>query len=547
MFCRLSLSILIILLSLSKGYTNALENPDYIKNIEALIVKMQYEKALHYIDSLLSINQIFENQKIKNQLTNKKADAYYYLNNNQQAFEYYLRAANQEDLRPENNKKFISEAFGNAAYCLTEMGLYEKSIKYSKLSYKYAYDSSQLAIAANSLGVNYKYMGNYALAFEYFDEAYTIDKNLNDSIGIAYDLNNLAYVFKEWKKYKRSLAYFKESLAIMKKANRKKAMATRFNNISQVYLEMNNLPEAERNVSKALAIDREIRDSLKMAIHINLLGAILELKGNYKDAIIHHLNALKMHQKFQSRHSISATYRLLSQSYFKLNQPKEAIKWLDQGIEIARSNRFVNELMMQFKLKAKFLNSIGSKTEARYYEDNYRLLKDSVYSITNSNKLQKLELAHELSKKEAEIEKINLMSVNAINKVEANSKKNTLFLVVGFFILSLISFIFIRIRHNKKSIVYQADIEVLQNRINALLQNNPESLDIKINDINTQLESPLSEREFQILKFIFTKKSNTEIGFELDLSVNTIKFHFKNIFKKFGVRNRKEALQFLLA
>lgn len=57
----------------------------------------------------------------------------------------------------------------------------------------------------------------------------------------------------------------------------------------------------------------------------------------------------------------------------------------------------------------------------------------------------------------------------------------------------------------------------------------------------------LTKKEKEILKLIVEKKSNVEIAEYLDNSLNTVKFHVKNIFKKLEVTNRKEAIEVALS
>ncbi len=538
-------------LVLPKGYAQQTTNKaDHLTTVDVLIEEGQYKNAVDYIDSLIATDDLQGSSKLKNELIAKKGDAYYYLNELETSFEYYLFAAKSEELQPENNKKFIGDAYANAAYCLTELGLHEKALSYDKLAYNYAKlinDSAQMAVTTANIAINYKHQGNYDLSLKHFEEAYAIDKNLKDSIGIAYDLNALAVHFKEWKKYDQALAYFEESLAIMKKAGLKKEMSTRYSNISQVYLAIDNIVEAERNISKAIAIDKELKDSLNLAKHIDLLGLIFDSKGDYAIAMDYHMQALNMFQQFNTQSHIAISHRLIAQTYLNLNQPNKAIEHLNKGIELASSNQFLRELMNLFKLKETCLNMMGDASNAKLYQEQYHIIKDSIYSINNSNRLQKIELEIELSKKEAEIENQRELATASLTQLEANNKQFIIWLITGFaFVAFLILYLFIS-RQSKNEALYELEIAKLQSKLQALIKNDPESFNIKIKDINGQLDDPLSEKEFDVVKFIFTKKSNVEIGSELDLSVNTIKYHFKNIYKKFGVSNRKEALQFLLA
>ena len=55
-----------------------------------------------------------------------------------------------------------------------------------------------------------------------------------------------------------------------------------------------------------------------------------------------------------------------------------------------------------------------------------------------------------------------------------------------------------------------------------------------------KLETVLSVREDEIFQLIVKGKSNKEIGSQLNISVNTVKFHIKNIYEKLNIKSRKE-------
>jgi LuxR family maltose regulon positive regulatory protein len=55
------------------------------------------------------------------------------------------------------------------------------------------------------------------------------------------------------------------------------------------------------------------------------------------------------------------------------------------------------------------------------------------------------------------------------------------------------------------------------------------------------LAEPLSPQEQRVLHLLVAGCSNPEIAAQLIVSVNTVKAHLKNIYRKLGVRNRLEA------
>ena len=60
--------------------------------------------------------------------------------------------------------------------------------------------------------------------------------------------------------------------------------------------------------------------------------------------------------------------------------------------------------------------------------------------------------------------------------------------------------------------------------------------------IATKLIEPLSQRELEVLRLIIEGATNKQIADELVLTVNTVKRHISNIFRKLEVSNRAQAI-----
>lgn len=62
--------------------------------------------------------------------------------------------------------------------------------------------------------------------------------------------------------------------------------------------------------------------------------------------------------------------------------------------------------------------------------------------------------------------------------------------------------------------------------------------------ISTALKDPLTQREIEILWQLADGKLNKEIAASLTISIDTVKKHLKNIYRKIAARNRIEAVQY---
>ena len=90
------------------------------------------------------------------------------------------------------------------------------------------------------------------------------------------------------------------------------------------------------------------------------------------------------------------------------------------------------------------------------------------------------------------------------------------------------------------------EIDGLRYRIGKLISHTKvEEVKIDTDKLQNDLPNTLTEREVQILQVAITNKTNSEIADEVHLSVNTVKYHLKNIYNKLGVSTRLEAREAL--
>lgn len=61
--------------------------------------------------------------------------------------------------------------------------------------------------------------------------------------------------------------------------------------------------------------------------------------------------------------------------------------------------------------------------------------------------------------------------------------------------------------------------------------------------MDTTLIEPLSERETTVLRYLASRLTNQEIAAALFVSLNTMKSHLRNVYRKLGVTSRAEAVE----
>jgi two-component system nitrate/nitrite response regulator NarP len=68
-------------------------------------------------------------------------------------------------------------------------------------------------------------------------------------------------------------------------------------------------------------------------------------------------------------------------------------------------------------------------------------------------------------------------------------------------------------------------------------------------DVRTLYENPLvtlTRRELEVLSSLASGRTNKQIARDMDVSLNTVKFHVRNLFQKLGVNSRAQAITMYL-
>jgi DNA-binding CsgD family transcriptional regulator len=197
------------------------------------------------------------------------------------------------------------------------------------------------------------------------------------------------------------------------------------------------------------------------------------------------------------------------------------------------------------------------------YENNKYYFESKIAVAKLSNDL-KTQLSYSDSIKKITQEHINELETKKVIDVEelADNKdtisnqqkiffKGTLALVFLLFILVLVVFFGVkkynRYKKQQNSIIAQMQKE-LQNSLIKLQKQPTKKSTITISDriIELTKKNNLTERESDVLLQITNGLNNKQIAEELFVSVNTIKYHTRNLYEKLNIKKRGEVASKLL-
>ncbi len=493
-------------------------------------------------DSILIVgNSLLEREGENYILLGYLGEAYLDTYQAERCFEISNRAL---EIAPDTAHHFRSARYLDMAYCYSDLGQNLKSLELCRRAMweKPVQSSEVYANAIFHLAFIYRQLKNYDSALYYADKVHDLDFARNDSSALASDCNALGILYAEKKDFKKALSYYHQAFTYIDSTKKTQSVPRYLNNIGTSYEGLGQLDSARWYIRKSLKKYEELGDSLGMAKRWHNLGSIEAKYGKEEIAYQYYKKALGLagSKLFAIRMNVAIGAILR-----KMGKTELSIKYLNDAIDHAGLVNNMEDLLLartelslSLEQSKRYKQALGELKTVIEYRDSLRLNKAF-------DQLSEIDLEFKMSQKRKEIELINK---NHELEIEKAYREKLFVLVVSVLVVVFGIVFFIQYR-NKNALskrLLNEEIDGLRLRIGKIMSDiKLEEVTIDADKLQNNLPNTLTEREVQILQVAITNKTNSEIADEVHLSVNTVKYHLKNIYNKLGVSTRLEAREAL--
>jgi len=300
-----------------------------------------------------------------------------------------------------------------------------------------------MALAYNSIGDNYLTRSNFLQALDYYFRAVKLNEELHSEPGLARNYNHIGVICKHQKKYLAALDYYSKALHINRKYGNQDGVALNLSNIGNIYCFQGNYDSALANDLGSLAIYTATGDSAGIGHVLGNIGLVYKNKRDYPRALDYYFRAFAidtaLHQKNEIEiklGNIGACYLGIARSSDATSKVpdktalEKAIFFLKQGIGVARQLNNLVDLMAYSKDLSEAKALAGRDEEAYETFVQYRLLKDSVFSIENNEKMMAVEY-----ERKRRIESIKAEDERKITNLRVRNNRNLMYAGIGVILL----------------------------------------------------------------------------------------------------------------
>jgi len=401
-----------------------------------------------------------------------------------------------------------------------------------------------LGDALKMQGNIYYMLGDYPESLSLFLEAYQEYEIIKDTVSMAATMGSTGLVHKSTNSFEKALEAYDKALLIMSDNPNNGIKAKIINNQGVVYRKIGAYDEAINSFRTSLELKKEDGNQKGTANSLTNLGNTYADQKKYDQAISYFNQALRIEESLKSKEGMAMNINNLANLYYQMEDYDLAIEYALRGLKLAKQLTTKIQIKEASKILSEAYLLKRDYQRALDYQLQYSAAKDSLFNQEEARAIGRLESKLELAEKENEVDRLN--KANELNALKLNQERTQQRIyIVGSLALILV-LIYVIITQKQKSRLREqlltSELAELRTEIKVIVGKYEGNLEISLPDLNEKLITPLSEREYDVFKLIFSKKTNSEIAEELFVSINTVKTHLKNLYNKLGVSNRNEAI-----
>ncbi len=186
------------------------------------------------------------------------------------------------------------------------------------------------------IGNVYDFLGDYDKAIEYLEQALEIAKQIGDKQGEDATLGNLGNIFHRLGDYDKAIEYLEQALEIARQIGRKQDVGAWLGNLGNNYISLGDDARAIEYYTQALEIARQIGNKRDEGTALGNIGAACDNLGDYDKAIEYRKQALEIARQIGDKQGEGAILGNIGVTYGSLGDYGKAIEYHKQALTIAR-------------------------------------------------------------------------------------------------------------------------------------------------------------------------------------------------------------------
>jgi signal transduction histidine kinase len=359
-----------------------------------------------------------------------------------------------------------------------------------------------LALISENRNENAEALGFYLKALQQAD-------SINDGYFKGLLMNNIGLIKLKNQQFDEALSDFEQALEYAKEVDEIRLTYNLQNNIGLIFYSKKDYPAATEHYLQTLQHAKKIGFPYAIAVaHLNLSNALhftdqFELALKYADSSLIYMKNAGEYENY------SLIQFLRAQANKGLNNGKDALAAVEEGINYALENNDLEKISQGYNLQSEIYESLGQYTNAFNALKAHQKFKDSLDEISNKGKIAELQIAYKAEKKERELEeeKNKTKLLKSEKRLIQREKQLTESRIVTILIISVVAVIGVII------FLYMRNLKLSKLQQKKFSQDLIETLDEERKRISADLHDDIG----QSLSFAKSQSQRLKRGDDVDL------------------------------
>jgi len=188
-------------------------------------------------------------------------------------------------------------------------------------------------------GIQQYQISQFESAFQSWQQALTIYREIKDRLGEGQSLGNLGNAYTYLGKYDKAIEFHLQALEILREIKDRLGEGQSLGNLGLAYYSLGKYEKAIEFQLQHLAIAREIKERYYEGNALGNLGNVYQKLGKYDKAIEFYLQSLAIAREIKDRLGEAAALNNLGVAFNKINQSELAILFYKQSVNVIESIR----------------------------------------------------------------------------------------------------------------------------------------------------------------------------------------------------------------
>lgn len=225
------------------------------------------------------------------------------------------------------------------AHCYLRLGLMTEAEEFFQdalSSYRRVEDRVGISYAYNNLGLLHKNACRWNRALASFSKSHDIAKSLGLTQHIIRVQVNLGVVHVKLRRYPEAISAFQQAVNNAERFGDQFRLTKALGMLGRAYTGAGEFAKAEKVIVRAQAMADEYGYARESALIDESLGDLMMARGRYQEALTNFRKALKVARQIAPEGDIAAeNLRRIADVEYRLNRPQEALGHIVEGINIA--------------------------------------------------------------------------------------------------------------------------------------------------------------------------------------------------------------------